>query len=118
MSSRREVLIRILALLQRKTLIETKKSHIRKLKMALFDSAINEKKKVAVLTEDKAFTLFVSSPHRKIWQLKSPHPREFAIQDKKNAVARGSAGGGGGLGAGGIGSLRNYKGGSNGSLKR
>ena len=53
------------------------------------------KKKVAVLTEDKAFTLFVSSPHRKIWQLKSPHPREFAIQDKKNAVARGSAGGGG-----------------------
>ena len=75
------------------------------------------KKKVAVLTEDKAFILFVSSPPRKIWQLKSPHPREFAIQDKKNAVARGSAGGGG-LGAGGIGSLRNYKGGSNGSLKR
>ena len=46
MSSRREVLIRILALLQRKKLIETKKSHIRKLKMALFDCAINEKKKL------------------------------------------------------------------------
>ena len=61
-----------------------------------------------MLTEDKAFILFVSSPPRKIWQLKSPHPREFAIQDKKNAVARGSAGGGGGLGAGGIGSLPSH----------
>ena len=57
MSSRR-VLIRILALLQRKTLIETKKSPI--------------------------------------WQLKSPHPREVAIQGKKNANARGPPGGGGG----------------------
>ena len=36
-----------------------------------------------------------SSPPRGIWQLKSPHPREFAIQGKKNANARGSAGGGG-----------------------
>ena len=43
-----------------------------------------------------------SSPPRGIWQLKSPHPREFAIQGKKNANARGSARGGGGLGAGGI----------------
>ena len=39
-----------------------------------------------------------SSPPRGIWQLKSPHPREFAIQGKKNANARG----GRGLGAGGI----------------
>ena len=45
---------------------------------------------------------FFSSPPRGIWQLKSPHPREFAIQGKKNANARGSARGGGGLGAGGI----------------
>ena len=37
-----------------------------------------------------------SSPPRGIWQLKSPHPREFAIQGKKNANARGSARGGGG----------------------
>ena len=29
-----------------------------------------------------------------IWQLKSPHPREFVIQGKKNANARGSAQGG------------------------
>ena len=42
-------------------------------------------------------------PTRGIWQLKSPHPREFAIHGKKNANARGSAReGGGGLGAGGI----------------
>ena len=37
-----------------------------------------------------------SSPPRGIWQLKIPHPREFAIQGKKNANARGSARGGGG----------------------
>ena len=37
MSSRREVLIRILALLERKTLLETKKSHIKMFKTALFD---------------------------------------------------------------------------------
>ena len=37
-----------------------------------------------------------SSPPQGIWQLKSPHPREFAIQDKKNANARGSAREGGG----------------------
>ena len=35
-----------------------------------------------------------------ICQLKNPHPREFAIQGKKNANSRGSSGGG--LGAGGI----------------
>ena len=45
MSSRREVLIRILALLQGKTLIETAhwKSHMKMLKKALFDCALNEK---------------------------------------------------------------------------
>ena len=42
-------------------------------------------KNVAVFTEDGAFALFFS-PH------KSPHPREFAIQGKKNANARGGAG--------------------------
>ena len=35
-------------------------------------------KNVAVLTQG-------------IWQLKSPHPQEFAIQGKKNANAQGSA---------------------------
>ena len=48
-------------------------------------------KTVAVLTEDGAFALFFSLPPRGIWQLKSTYPREFAIQGKKNANARGSA---------------------------
>ena len=60
MSSRREVFVRTLVLQQRKTLIETKNSHIKKmLKTALFDCAINEK--VAVLTEEGAFALFFDS---------------------------------------------------------
>ena len=41
-----------------------------------------------------------SSPPRGIWQLTSPHPREFAIQGKKNANVRGSARGGWGGGGG------------------
>ena len=56
-------------------------------------------KNVAALTEDGDLpSFFVLTPG--IWQLKSPHPREFAIQGKKNANAQGSARGG--LGAGGI----------------
>ena len=43
MSSQREVLIRILALLQRKTLLETKKCTLKCFKTALFDCAISEK---------------------------------------------------------------------------
>ena len=43
MSLRREVLIRIIALLQRKTLIETKHRTLKILKTALFDCAIKEK---------------------------------------------------------------------------
>ena len=53
------------------------------LKMALLDCAINEKG----CSVDRG---------RGIWQLKSPHRREFAIQGKKNGNARGSARGGGG----------------------
>ena len=71
MLSRREVFVRTLALLQRKTLIETKKSHIKMLKTALFDCAINEK-------------CCSVDPPWGICQLKSSHPRKFAIQGKKN----------------------------------
>ena len=71
MSSRREVLIRILALLHRKTLLETKKLHIKMLKTALFDCVINEK-------------CCSVDPPWGICQLKSYHPRKFAIQGKKN----------------------------------
>ena len=81
MSSRREVLIRILALLQRKTLIETKNRTLKCLKWHYL--TVRSMKNVAVLTEDGAFALLFSPPPRGIWQLKSPHPREFAIQGKK-----------------------------------
>ena len=95
MSSRREVLIRI-ALLQRKTFIETKKSHIKMLKMALLDCVVNEK--YCSVDRVRGICPLFSSPPRGIWQLK-PHPREFATQGKKNANARESArGGGNGLG--------------------
>ena len=63
MSSRREVLIRILAL--------------------LYYWTVRSIKNVALLTEDGAFALFFSSPPRGIGQLKSLHPREFAIQGSK-----------------------------------
>ena len=78
MSSRREVFIIILELLQRKTLIETKNRTVKCLKRDY--STVRSMKNVAVLTEDRAFALFFR-----------PHFQEFAIQDKKNANARGSA---------------------------
>ena len=62
MSSRSEVLIRILALLQRKTLIETKN---RTLKWHYW--TVRSIKNVALLTEDGAFALFFR-----------PHPGGFA----------------------------------------
>ena len=82
MSLRREVI----ALLQRKTLIE-KKNHIKMLKTALFDYEINEK--CFSVYGGRGICSLFSSPSRGIWQLKSPHPREFAIQGKENANARG-----------------------------
>ena len=60
MSSRREVLIRILALLQRKTLIETKNRTLKCLKWHYL--TVRSMKNVAVLTEDGAFALFFR-PH-------------------------------------------------------
>ena len=55
-------------------------------------------KNVAALTEDGAFALFFPSPPLGIWQLKSPHPREFAIQGKKMLMPGGQPRGGGGAG--------------------
>ena len=52
-------------------------------------------KNVAVLREDGAFAVFFR-PHPGGFDSSSPHPREFAIQGKKNANARGQPGGGGG----------------------
>ena len=63
------------------------------LKMTLLDSAVNEKCCSAV--GGRGICPVFSSPPRGIWQLKSPHPREFAIQGKKNANAWGVSLGGG-----------------------
>ena len=63
------------------------------LKMALFDCAINEK--CCTVDGGRGICPVFSSPPRGIWQLTSPHPREFAIQGKKNANAWGQPGGGG-----------------------
>ena len=57
------------------------------LKMALLDCVINEK----CCSVDRGWgicPLFLSPPQG-IWQLKSPHPWEFAIQGKKNAMEGG-----------------------------
>ena len=78
MSSRREVLIIILVLLQRSL-----KSHIKMLKTALFNCAIN----VKCCSVDGGRTLF-SSPPWGIWQLNSPHHWVFTIQGTKNANSR------------------------------
>ena len=64
MSSRREILIRILALLQRKTFINTKKWQIKMLKTALFDCAISEK--CCSVDEGRGICPLFSSPTRGI----------------------------------------------------
>ena len=73
-------------------------------KTALFDCAINEK--CCSVDGGRGICPFFLSPPRGIWQLKSPHPREFAIQGKKKLKTGVSLaerwGGGGGLGAAGI----------------
>ena len=88
MSSRRKVLIRILALLQRKTLIETKSRTLKCLKWHY--STVRSMKNVAALTEDGAFpSFFVPTPGDLTAEESPPlgicHPRP------KNANARASA---------------------------
>ena len=60
--------------------------------MALLDCTIN--KKCCSVDGGRGIGPLFSSLPRGIWQLKSPHSREFAIQGKKKANARGSARGG------------------------
>ena len=55
-----------------------------------------ERQKGCSVDEERGICPLFSSPPWGIRQLKSPHSREFAIQGKKNANARGSARGGGG----------------------
>ena len=58
------------------------------LKTALFDCAINEK--CCSVDGGRGICPLFSSPPRGIWQLKSPHPQEFAIQGKKNMLMPGA----------------------------
>ena len=98
MSSLREVLIRILALLQRETLIETKNRTLKCLKRHY--STGRSMKNVAVLTEDGVFVLFFRPHTGGFDSSRYPHPREFAIQEfhprQKSANAKGSPRDGGG----------------------
>ena len=56
-------------------------------KTALFDCAINEK--CCIADGGRGIGPLFSPPPRGIWQLKSPHPREFAIQGKKKMLMPG-----------------------------
>ena len=93
MSSRREVLIGILALFQRKTLLKTNNGTLKCLKQHYL--TVQSGKNAAVLTEDRAFALsFVPTPGDLTAQESPPpgicHPRQ------KNANTQGSVRGGGG----------------------
>ena len=97
--SRREVLIRILALLQRKTLIKTKNCTLKHLKWHY--STVQSMKNVAVLTEDGAFALFFPPHPRGFDSSRVPTPRNLPSKAKKMLMPRDQPGGGG-LGAAGI----------------
>ena len=87
MSSRREVLIRILALLQRKTLLETKNRTLKCLKRHY--STVQSLKNVAVVTEDGAFALFFR-PHPGDLTAGVPTPGNLPSKVKRNANGWGS----------------------------
>ena len=94
MSSRREVFIRILALLQRKTLTETKNRTLKCLKRHY--STLRSMKNVAVLTKDGAFALFFR-PHPGGFDSSSvPTTGNFPSKAKKMLMPGGKPGRGGG----------------------
>ena len=78
MSSQREVFISILALLQRKTLLETKNRTLKCVKRHY--STVRSMKNVAVLTEDGAFAFFFRPHPGGFDSLRVPTPGEYAIQ--------------------------------------
>ena len=87
--------IRILALLQRKTLIETKNRTLKCLKWRY--STVRSMKNVAVLTEDGAFAVFFRPHPGGFDSSRAPTPGNLPSK-AKNANARGSARGGKGAG--------------------
>ena len=93
MSSRREVLIRILALLQRKTLIETKN---RTLKWHYW--TVRSIKNVALLTEDGAFALFFRPHPGGFDSSRVPTPGNLPSKAKKVPMPGGHPRGRGGRG--------------------
>ena len=93
MSSRCEVLIRILALLQRKTLIETKNGALKCLKWHYL--TVRSMKNLAVLTEDGAFALFFHPYPGGFDSLRVPTPGNLPSEAKKR-MPGGSAQEGGG----------------------
>ena len=99
MSSRREVLIRILALLQKKTLIKPKNRTLKCLKRHYL--TVRSIKNVAVLTEDGAFALFFRPHPGGFDSSRVPTPGNLPSEAKKMLMPGGQPGGGG-LGAGGI----------------
>ena len=92
MSSRREVLIRILALLQTTTLPETKNRTLKCLKRHY--STVRSMKNVAVLTEDGAFALFFSLHPGGFDSSRVLTLGNLPSKAKKNAIPQGSAPGG------------------------
>ena len=96
-------IVRILALLQRKTLIETTNRTLKCLKWNY--STVRSMKNVAVLPEDGAFALFFRPHPGGFDSLKVPTPGNLPSNAKKLPMPGGQpggGGGGGGLGAGGI----------------
>ena len=87
-----EVLIKIIALLQRTTLIETKNRTLNCLKR--HHSTARSMKNLAVLTEDGAFALFFCPRSGGFDSSRVPTPREFAIQGKKMLMSGGQPRGG------------------------
>ena len=100
-SSRGEVFMRILALLQRKTLIKTKN---RSLKCLKHYSTVRSMKKFAVLTEDGAFALLFRPHPGELDSSRVPTLGNLPSKAKKMLMPGGQPGGGagGGLGAAGI----------------
>ena len=92
MSSRREVLIRIQALLQRKMLIETKNCTLK-----WHYWTVQSIKNVALLMEDGAFALFFRPHPGGFASSKVPTPGNLPSKAKKMLIPAGQPGGGGGV---------------------
>ena len=98
MSLRHEVLIRILVLLQRKTLLETTNHTWKSLKPHY--STVQSMKNVAVLTEDRAFAVFFRPHHGGFDSSRVPTPRNLPSKAKKMLTPGGQPGRGEGGGGG------------------